>query len=215
MDYIEKHAGFEYKALYALTHEMFPRPETLYSYTPNVEIQYAEVDGKSYPYGEASIYEKKQKKHYEKIILDPRVLKITSELKKGVRVCNKPPKIIEKTLSKVLRDFYTELGKINNEVRYEKGQEGWLYTNRPIYTLRHSAAMLWMSRTNFNATLVAKLGWEDPKTLSTYYAKTTVKNVMQSGMCYYCRPPQTKTNMAVFCSPTHALAYYFKVFNFA
>ena len=215
LEYIEKHAGFEYKALYALTHEMFPRPETLYNYMPNIEIQYADVDGKSYPYGEASIYEKKQKKHYEKIILDPRVLKITSELKKGVPVCNKPPKTIEKTLSKVLRDFYRELGKINSEVKYEKGQEGWLYTNRPIYTLRHSAAMLWMSRTNFNATLVAKLGWEDPKTLSTYYAKTTVKNVMQSGMCYYCRPPQTKTSMAVFCSPTHALAYYFRVFNFA
>ena len=114
-----------------------------------------------------------------------------------------------------MRDFYKDIGKINSEVTYEKGQEGWLYSNRPIYTLRHSAAMLWMSRTNFNATLVAKLGWEDPKTLSTYYAQTTVKNIMQSGMCYYCRPPQTKTNMAVFCSPTHALAYYFKVFNFA
>lgn len=215
LDYIEKHAGFEYKALYALTHEMFPRPETLYNYTPNVEIQYAEVDGKSYPYGEASIYEKKQKKHYEKILLDPRVLKITQELKKGQRVCNKPIKVIEQTLSGVLRDFYKDIGKINSDETYAKGQEGWLYSNRPIYTLRHSAAMLWMTRTNFNATLVSKLGWEDPKTLSTYYARTTVKNVMQSGMCYYCRPPQTKTNMAVFCSPTHALAYYFRVFNFA
>lgn len=215
LDYIEKNAGFEYKALYALTHEMFPRPETLYNYVPNVEIQYADVDGKSYPYGEATIFEKKQNKHYEKIILDPRVLKITSELKKGVPVLDKPNKVIEKTLSAVLRDFYTDLGKIHTGILYKKGQEGWLYTNRPIYTLRHSAAMLWMSRTNFNATLVAKLGWEDPKTLSTYYAKTTVKNVMQSGMCYYCRPPQTQTNMAVFCSPTHALAYYFKVHNFA
>ena len=80
LDFIEKKAGFEYKALYALTHEMFPRPETLYNYIPNVEIQYADVNGKSYPYGEASIFEKKQKKYYEKIILDPRVLKITQEL---------------------------------------------------------------------------------------------------------------------------------------
>ena len=64
LDFIEKKAGFEYKALYALTHEMFPRPETLYNYIPNVEIHYAEVDGKSYPYGEANIYEKKQKKYY-------------------------------------------------------------------------------------------------------------------------------------------------------
>ena len=215
LDYIEKKAGFEYKALYALTHEMFPRPETLYNYTPNISIAYADVDGKSYPYGEASIYEKKQKKYYEKLILDPRVLKITSELKKGQRICSKPVKEIEKTLSVVLRDFYRDIGKISNDITYDKGQEGWLYTNRPIYTLRHSAAMLWMARTNFNATLVAKLGWEDPKTLSTYYAKTTTKNLMQSGMCYYCRPPQAKTSMAVFCSPTHALAYYFKVFNFA
>ena len=215
LEFIEKNAGFEYKALYALAHEIFPRPETLYDYTPNVEIQYAEVDGKSYPFGEANVFEKKQNKYYEKIVLDPRVLKICSELKKGVPICNKPPKTIEKTLSTVLRDFYRHLGKIDSSVLYKKGQEGWLYTNRPIYTLRHSAAMLWMSRTNFNATLVAKLGWEDPKTLSTYYAKTTVKNVMQSGMCYYCRPPQTKTRMAVFCSPTHALAYYFKVHNFA
>ena len=215
LDFIERKAGFEYKALYAIMHEMFPRPETLYGYTPNIEIQYAEVDGKSYPYGETEIFEKKQKKYYDKIILDPRVLKITSQLKKDVPICNKPNKVIEKTLSVVLRDFYKDIGKITEGAMYKKGIDGWLYTNRPIYTLRHSAAMLWMSRTNFNATLVSKLGWEDPKTLSTYYAKTTVKNIMQSGTCYYCRPPQTKTNMAVFCSPTHALAYYFKVFNFA
>ena len=66
---------------------------------------------------------------------------------------------------------------------------------------------MWMRRTAFNLELVAKMGWEDTKTLSKFYARTTVKNIMQAGTCYYCRPPKTAENERLFCSAIHALAY--------
>ena len=107
----------------------------------------------------------------------------------------------------MLREYYIEIGKIEKDTKYQKGVDGWLYLNRPIYTIRHSAAQMWMRRTAFNLELVAKMGWDDTKTLSKFYARTTVKNIMQAGTCYYCRPPQTKTAERLFCSATHALAY--------
>ena len=101
---------------------------------------------------------------------------------------------VSTTYAEMLRELYTDLGKIEPNTKYKKGVDGWLYTNRPIYAIRHSAAIMWMRRTAFNLELVAKMGWEDTKTLSKFYARTTVKNILQAGTCYYCRPPKTADN---------------------
>ena len=107
----------------------------------------------------------------------------------------------------MLREYYVEIEKMERDQVYKKGVEAWMYSNRPIYTIRHSAALMWMRRTGFNLELVAKMGWDDTKTLSKFYARTTVNNIMQAGNCYYCRPPSTETNEKIFCSASHALAY--------
>jgi hypothetical protein len=114
---------------------------------------------------------------------------------------------VEETLSKVLREFYQSIGKINMDVKYKPKQLGWLYRNRPIYTERHSSATMWLRRLNYNVPFVASMGWEDPKTLLKFYAKITTNNIMQQNICYYCSPPNILTDKASFCCAAHAVAY--------
>jgi hypothetical protein len=212
--FFEKEFGWIWACLFGVNHEIFPRPETLYNWTPNVEPRYADVDENTYEYGFCTVFESKQNKYYDKLILDPRVLKLVKELPKG------RPIITGMTFDKwtdeyanKLRRFYVEIGKIEPGIKYEKKVPEWLYANRPIYTMRHSAAMLWMQRTNFSSNLVAKMGWEDPKTLDKYYARPTVANLMEMGRCWYHNPPKVPLGRALFCSAQHAMAYYHKVYG--
>ena len=206
--FFNKNYGDEWGLLFGVHHEIFARPATMLNWSPNVEIQYDEVDGKSYEYGVCSVLEKKTKKRFDKLIFLPSILKQIKEMPQ-----NKPiigglsQATISAKYANMLREYYIEIGKIERDVLYEKGIESWMYSTRPIYTIRHSAAMMWMRRTAFNLELVAKMGWDDTKTLSKFYARTTVNNIMQAGICYYCRPPSTETNEKIFCSASHALAY--------
>jgi len=55
--------------------------------------------------------------------------------------------------------------------------------------------------------MVARMGWEKVDTLSQFYARSTVTDMMMKGSCYYCNPPKTLEDMPVFCSPMHALVW--------
>jgi hypothetical protein len=116
-------------------------------------------------------------------------------------------------MAEALRVYYTQIGKIEEGVKYEKGVHGWLYSNKPIYTLRHSSATMWLRRLAFNTGLVATMGWEDPKTLTRFYARNTVNNILQAGRCYYHNPPKTLTDISVFCSAPHCTAYLYKLYG--
>jgi len=150
---------------------------------------------------------KKTKKHFDKLILNPNVLKRLTQLSKNKPIVDGDKGYKSTTYAEMLREYYTDIGKIETNIKYKKGQDGWMFFNRPIYSIRHSAALMWMRRTAFNLELVAKMGWDDTKTLSKFYARTTVKNIMQAGTCYYCRPPKVETDEMLFCSAVHALAY--------
>ena len=205
--FLENNYGSEWATLFGTHHEIFARPATMLNWSPNIELEYAEVDGKSYEYASCSVFEKKTKKHFDKLIIQPKIIKRLSELNQNKNLITGEQKAISTKYASMLRTFYIEIGKIEKDIKYKKGVEGWLYYNRPIYAIRHSAAVMWMRRTAFNLELVSKMGWDDTKTLSKYYARTTVKKIMQAGTCYYCRPPQTQTAERLFCSATHALAY--------
>ena len=205
--FLSKNYGDEWGLLFGIHHEIFARPATMLKWTPNVEIQYDEVDGKSYEYGVCSVLEKKTKKRYDKLIFQPDVLKHVKELSQNKPIIEGTQDMISAKYAGMLRDYYVEIEKMERDQIYKKGVEAWMYSNRPIYTIRHSAALMWMRRTGFNLELVAKMGWDDTKTLSKFYARTTVNNIMQAGNCYYCRPPSAETNEKIFCSASHALAY--------
>lgn len=210
--FMQTELGTEWMTMTGVFNEMFPRPEVAFKWKPNVEIQYVDVGQKSYEIGSASVYEPKQKKYYDKLILDPRVLELLKNANPNKTIITEYTRTqAEPIMAEALRVFYKQIGKIEDGVVYEKGVPGWLYQNRPIYTLRHSSATMWLRRLNFNAGLVATMGWEDPKTLTTYYARTTTNNILQAGICYKCKPPLTLTDKAVFCSASHCAAYLYEL----
>jgi hypothetical protein len=202
---VGKEAGHEYKTIFCLHHEIFARPTTMHGWVPNIEVKTIDVDGKTYEFGEADVFEKKQNKHYSKVILDPVALRFAKAYNK--KIINDPISVYEKKYASALKSAYADIGKIDPNITYEKGQEGWLYFNRPIYSIRHSAAVHWLYRTAFDASMVARMGWEKVDTLSQFYARSTVTDMMMKGSCYYCNPPKTLEDMPVFCSPMHALVW--------
>lgn len=209
-DFMERELGVEWKAMVGVFNEMFPRPYVAFRWKPEVTAQYVDVDNQSYEIGTATVFEPKQEKYYDKLIVDPRIYEILKDMNPNKTIITDyKPKQAEAILAEALRVFYKMIGKIEEGVTYEKGVPGWLYQNRPIYTLRHSSATMWLRRLQFNAGLVATMGWEDPKTLTTFYARNTTNNILQANMCYKCRPPLRLTDKAVFCSLAHCAAYYY------
>lgn len=212
--FLNNELGSEWMLMAGIFNEMFPRPDVAFRWKPNIELQYVDVDDDSYEIGGASVFEPKQDKYYDKLILDPRILTLVKEANPNKTIITEyAPQKAEAIMAEALRVYYKQIGKIDEDVKYQKGVPGWLYQNRPIYTIRHSSATMWLRRLSFNAGLVATMGWEDPKTLTTYYARNTVNNILQAGKCYYHAPPKTKTDKAVFCSADHCAAYLYKQYG--
>lgn len=208
--FIEENSTKMYSSLFLMFHEFFPRPDALFNWTPDIELLHIDVDGRTYEYGQTTIFEPKQKRSFDKLIFDPRVLAIIKELPNDrtiIEGMGEKQGQVERKLSVVLRQFYESIGRIDMSLKYKKGQHGWLYTHKPIYTERHSSATMWLRRLNYNVPFVASMGWEDPKTLLKYYAKITINNIMQQNICYYCSPPNVLTDRASFCCAAHAVAY--------
>jgi len=207
LEFMEREGGIEYKNLFGIHHETFVRPITLFKVLPKVEMQFLEVAGKSLEYAQLSVVESKQGVRYDKLILHPKVVDMVFDLKANQMIVSDKKEIAEKKYANLLRAFYHEIGKLSAENTSKRGEEGWLYQNRPLYTIRHSSAHMWMRRTNYNADLVASMGWEDSKTLLKFYSRVSTKSIMSAGVCQYCRPPIRVSPEFSFCSASHAVAY--------
>lgn len=211
--FMKEKGGEQWMNLFAIHHEVFARTDTILTWIPSFQYKYGEVDGKSYEFAECSIYESKQKKSFDKLILDPRVVQISKQISNDRPLISGKLSTTKKKYNKLMRELFAELGRISlknpdgTDMKYPKNTNAWYHYNRPAYSMRHTSARMWMQRTSFNAGLVSTMGWEDPKTLTKYYAKISPSDLMQQGTCYYCRPPLNKTDSALFCSPLHALAY--------
>jgi len=213
-NFMNKELSSEWMLMVGVFNEMFPRPDVAFKWKPTVELQYVDVNDDSIEIGGSTVFEPKQDKHYDKLILDPRILSLLKEANPNKTIITEyAPQKAEAIMAEALRVYYTQIGKIEEGAKYEKGVPGWLYSNRPIYTLRHSSATMWLRRLAFNAGLVATMGWEDPKTLTTYYARNTVNNILQAGRCYYHNPPNKLTDKAVYCSATHCAAHLYKLYG--
>ena len=109
--FLSKNYGDEWGLLFGIHHEIFARPATMLKWTPNVEIQYDEVDGKSYEYGVCSVLEKKTKKRYDKLIFQPTVLKHVKELSQNKPIIEGTQDMISAKYAGMLREYYVEIGK--------------------------------------------------------------------------------------------------------
>lgn len=207
LEFMEREGGIEYKNLFGIHHETFVRPITLFKVLPKVEMQFLEVAGKTLEYAQLSVVESKQGVRYDKLILHPKVVDMVFDMKANQMIVSDKKEIAEKKYANLLRAFYHEIGKLSTEITSKRGEEGWLYQNRPLYTIRHSSAHMWMRRTNYNADLVASMGWEDSKTLLKFYSRVSTKSIMSAGVCQYCRPPIRESTELSFCSASHSVAY--------
>jgi len=203
---INEKCGLNYMYYFILHHEIFARPHTLHGWIPNFHFKSVDVDKKQFEFAECSIFENKQNKQYDKIMLDPIAIKV-AKMVNGKKIINEEYKEFERVMSRSLREAYEQIGKIHKGTKYNVGHDGWMWQNKPLYSIRHSATVHWLYRTGFDAMLVSKMGWEKADTLMTHYARIDVANIMQKGVCYYCRPPMTSTDLPLFCSAPHALAY--------
>lgn len=207
LQFMEREGGSEYRNLFGIHHETFVRPATLFKPLPRIEMQFMEESGRTIEYAQLSVVESKQGIRYDKLILHPKVLEVAVDLPFGKPIVSDKKVTAEKKYADLLRLFYTSIGKIEEDVKYQSGNEQWIYQTRPLYTIRHSSAHMWMRRTNYNADLVASMGWEDSKTLLKYYSRVSTKSIMSAGMCQFCKPPLRDTGEYSFCSATHATAY--------
>ena len=93
---VGREKGEQFEDLFRIHNETFPRPQTLHSWMPVVEIKHVDVDGQTYPFGQTSVFEKKQHKHYNKLILHPKALDVINKYQ-GKRLIDVP-----------FREFITE-----------------------------------------------------------------------------------------------------------
>ena len=113
--FFSKEYGTEWGLLFSVHHEIFARPATMLKWTPNVEIQYDEVDGKSYEYGVCSVLEKKTKKRYDKLIFQPDVLKHVKELSQNKPIIEGTQDMISAKYAGMLREYYVEIEKMERD----------------------------------------------------------------------------------------------------
>ena len=120
LEWFQKNYGDDWSTLFGVHHEIFARPAIMMEWTPQVEIAYADVDGKSYQYGTTEVFEKKTEKHYDKLILNPHVLKLIKDLPKNKPIIDLDKAKISTTYAEMLREYYTDIGKLEPNAKYKK-----------------------------------------------------------------------------------------------
>jgi len=195
-----------------IQHEIFARIEALHAWTvDNIVLKNDTIDGITYQYAEVKrFYEPKQHEYYDKIILDPRVLKIIKKLHE----IQKGEPIVAKTdrrewninFNKVLRNIYTQLGKTNDVDGMVKSKDAWYWWNRPTHALRKSGSAQALRRCGYDYSNVASMGWASDDLLRKTYAQP---KVLLEKSCEYCKPPEHKQDNESFCSFAHYLAFQY------
>jgi hypothetical protein len=197
-----------YIQLASLQHEIFCRFHALLNWDVNgVEIGNDEIDGVKIEWAIIpKFYEPKQKKHFEKLILNPHILRMLKNMKKGEIIV---PKDEQEEFSRkyhnALRKAYSKLGFIEMRKKYELGSDQWYWSNKPTHCLRKSGSAQALRRCKYDYSLVAGMGWSDEKILRNTYAQPKI--MLNQNICEYCNPSAVKQKNERFCCFEHYLTY--------
>lgn len=186
-----------------LQHEIFCRFDSLLNWKVEYQIKTDVVDGVNLRYAKLNFFESKQKKSFEKIVLDKRVLQILEKQNIGEKIVNTNKEEFSKDYFVKLRQFYFMIGKLDAEKEYAIGDEGWYWKNRPTHCLRKSGAHQSLRRCNMNYDLVSAMGWNDSRILKKTYAQ--VKISLESNICEKCNPSKSNQENKLYCSFAHFL----------
>ncbi len=196
--------------LFILHHELGVRIGTLLKLRPEWNKRTIVVDGNDCTYYIAHIYEGKQKKEYEKIILTPEAINVVKDLVSGEFIVPQKSLQEQKTYyNQQLREFYEKIGLISKPYKqYRLGTKEWYLVNESTHVIRHSCVHKLMRISGQRAEVVASNFWEKPETLNIYH-KNSWEEILQQNICYYCNPPKEfDMKYERFCTITHAIAYY-------
>lgn len=195
---------------FILHHEFGVRPSTLFEMEPTFEKKTVEIDGVLCEYYVCYIYEKKQKKTYEKIVFTPEGRMVVNRIKPGERLSSKEANWRTKQeYNEKLRLLYQFLGKYDPAQRpFKQGTLEYFFDTEATGVLRHSCVHKLMRMTGHRSDIVASMFWERPQTLDIY-ASTSINAILQQGVCFVCNKPKTLDYAnEVFCSLRHAILYY-------
>jgi len=210
--------GMDYARFFAFMSEMIVRTSSLYKWMPSFAFKTITIDGILCEYAETRIYESKTDEYWTQKIYDPVVLEIAKNTPQGEQLIKENHQLFVERFARAMREFFvsekllseTALLSRNNPLypKYKKYTLEYFLIRRSIYALRHSSTHMWMRRSNYNADIVAKKGWENTDTLIKAYAKMPDDYELEAGTCHYCDPPEGRnTENFLFCRPRHALVY--------
>ena len=220
LDFLHDHStpSQNWEALAAIGHETLPRPYTLMTMQNTFEVKEDVINDHICTWAEASIYEKKTHKSFDKLIFYRRCLELVKSLQKHKTIIEYSS--LKDTQSKwndLLRQAYAYVGKIAPEAVkdryfYKKVIDGDRYylAWEPGHSLRHSGCHLWLRRCDYNITYVMSLGWEDSNMITDVYGSMPSSQRLKAGRCDFCRPGKTLIETAdkQFCSWSHAVTYF-------
>jgi hypothetical protein len=196
--------------LAALQHEIFCRFHALLDWdVSGVQIEEDMVDGIKIRYAKIPrFYEPKQKKNWEKLILNPYIVKMIERLEPDQVIVQKDEQeAFTKKYITALRKSYSVLGKIDLRKKYVLGNEKWYWVNHPTHCLRKSGSAQSLRRCQYNYSLVAAMGWNTETILRKDYAQPKV--MLNQNICEYCNPAGMKQKNDRFCCYEHYLAYQY------
>lgn len=199
--------------MFVLQHELGLRMDTLFHCKPMFERQVTKIEGLDCEYYKCHIFEKKQNRQYEKLVITPQARSIVKQLKNGEKIHNYTnTRKGKEEYNQKLREFYAYLGRISpnpiHHEQYEQNSEQYYLVTNPSHTIRHSCVHWLMRITGERAETVANLFWEKPDTLKVY-AKQSLDSILMQGVCDLCNPPDERDqNYRRFCTIRHALLYY-------
>ena len=220
LDFMRDHSthDHDWEALTAIGHETIPRPDTLFTTKNNITIRRDAIEDTVCEYGEASVYERKTDRSFDKLIFEPRALELAKRLRPGEPIIgNLSVTEAKRRFTKLLREAYASIGRISSEAVdrpavYKKVVDGDRYylANKSAHALRHSGCHMWLRRCDYNVVYVMSLGWEDPNMITQVYGRLSNEQRLHAGRCDYCRPPKVSVpdGNRMFCSWGHALVWY-------
>ena len=174
-----------------------------------------EVDGELCEYLEIPrFYEAKTGDYWTKRVFDHRVIHILQNIEKNTDFFPKIKyfKVYKTKYHNALREMYREIGILPKNAtsidQLKRGTKEYYIFREPAYVLRHSGARMWVRRANYNANLIATMGWNDVGILTKHYASTSDAEFFSQRVCEVCNPRKHKFDNMEFCSTSHALLHY-------
>ena len=200
--------GRQWQNLFTIHCEFGPRIDSLINIEISHEKKITDVDGKSYEYYLCNVYESKQQRHFTKIAFTPQAKQVIEQLPQGSRLHQSNDLArLKQQYNSYLREFYRKINRLADPP-YKKGTQEYYLNLDPSHAIRHSSVHWKMRCHGFKTDEVATEFWDRPDTLKEY-AELTADEILQRGICYYCKPPTIiDERWPVFCTLGHAIRWY-------